>query len=98
MPQPKRADLDLLRTWILSPDLGGGCRFLGKDLSGADRLSVYEDIYQDDLMHLIDNRGEKDILTRLLSGPVLSAFHHCVGQFFKVGRMQLYVPTKLIVP
>lgn len=85
VPRPKKSDLDLLRTWILSPDLGGGCRLLGKDLSGADRLSVYEDVYQDDLMHLIGNRGENDILTRLLSGPVLKAFHYFVGRFLKVG-------------
>jgi hypothetical protein len=83
MSRPKFSELDLLRTWIGSSHLGGGCRFLGKDLGGFEQPSVYDDIYQDDLMLLINNRGEDDILTRFLSGPILRAFH-CVWQYFKV--------------
>ena len=84
MPRPKRSELDLLRTWMVSSHLGGDCHFLGKDLGGFQEPSVYDDVYQDDLMLLSKRRGENDILTRFLSGPILQAFH-CIWQHFKVG-------------
>jgi len=57
--------------------MGGGCRFLGRDLGNFKHLqpSVYESKYQKDLTILSDNHGEDDIFTKFLTGPVLSVFH-----------------------
>lgn len=84
MTRPKKSELDLLRTWIESPHLGGGCGFLGRDLAGAVRASVYDENYLGDLMLLVNKRGEDDILTRFLAGPVLKGFH-CFWKYWKVG-------------
>jgi hypothetical protein len=85
--EPRIFELDLLRTWIANSYLGGGCDFLGKDLGGFVQPSVYHDMHRDDLMLLNNKRGEDDILTRFLSGPVLKAFHCCFWRFFKVGSI-----------
>jgi hypothetical protein len=94
MARPKRSELDLLRTWMVSTHLGGDCHFLGKDLGGFERPSVYDDVYQDDLMLLTNNRGEDDILTRFLSGPILRAFHS-IWKYFKVRNDFLQGPPSL---
>jgi len=73
--RPKASELSLLRTWITSPHLGGGCNFLGRDLGGFVQEMVYEDSHKDDVMMLLTSRGEDDPFTRFLSGPILKLFH-----------------------
>jgi hypothetical protein len=77
---PKEKEVSLLREWIARPDLGGGCGFIGRDL-GPLHPTVYDEEFQDDLMVLIDRRGEDDALTRLLTGPILHAFDWVVRRF-----------------
>jgi hypothetical protein len=81
--RPKTSEITKLRTWIESPHLGGGCGFLGKDLGGFVQPTVYDPLYKEDLILLVDNHGEDDALTRFLSGPLLGAFH-VFWRYFKV--------------
>ena len=65
----------MLHTWIDSATSGGGCGFLGRDLGGFTHTSVYDKVYERDLVMLNADHGEDDVLTKLMLGPVLTAFH-----------------------
>jgi hypothetical protein len=75
LSQPSDSERSLLHDWIGSSALGGACGFLGRDLGGFEQSSVYETIYQKDLVILSDNHGENDLFTRFISGPLLVLFH-----------------------
>jgi len=81
-PQANRRDVNMLREWILRPDLGGGILFSGDDLSPL-RRQVYHDMYSTDLMTLGHRTGENDPFTRLLSGSVFRGFER-FWRIFKV--------------
>lgn len=83
LKRPKTSEITKLQTWIESPHLGGGCGFLGKDLGGFVQPTVYNTLYKNDLVILVDNHGEDDALTRFLSGPFLNVFHY-FWRHFKV--------------
>lgn len=74
LPKPKPSERRILHEWIDSSNLGGGCRFLGLDLGGMEQPSVYDALYQDDLIIFSDDHGEDDALTKFLRGPVLACF------------------------
>ncbi|MCJ1240207.1 hypothetical protein MMC14_008207 [Varicellaria rhodocarpa] len=75
LPRPKELERSMLHTWIDSATSGGGCGFLGRDLGGFTHTSVYDKVYERDLVMLNADHGEDDVLTKLMLGPVLTAFH-----------------------
>ena len=77
LPEPKGSERSILHKWIGSTALGGGCRFLGRDLGDFKHFqpSVYDIKYQKDLAILSDNHGEDDLFTKFLKGPLLTVFH-----------------------
>ena len=74
----------MLKEWVSRPDLGGGIRFTGSDLSPTGK-NVYDETFEDDIMILNDRAGERDPFTQMLAGPV---FHTCekVLRYMKVGH------------
>jgi hypothetical protein len=75
--RPKTKDVELLREWIRRRDLGGGCGFVGRDL-GPLHPKVYDERFENDLMMILDRRGEDDAFTQFLTGPVFRAFDRIV--------------------
>src|ERR1700712_148059 len=75
MRQPKPSERKILHEWINSSSLGGGLGFLGRDLAGFEKPSIYEDANQDDLAILSDNHGEDDLFTEFVTGPLLTLYH-----------------------
>jgi hypothetical protein len=81
-PQPRARDVNMLKEWILRPDLGGGILFSGLDLSPLGR-SVYHNMYSTDLMTLGHRTGENDLFTRFLSGSVF----HGLERFWRLFKV-----------
>jgi hypothetical protein len=75
MKRPKDSQVKVLREWIESPHLGGGCGFIGRDLGGFVQDAAYDIKHAGDLVMLAEELGEDDLLTRFISGPVLRLFH-----------------------
>lgn len=74
--QPKPSERSVLHEWITSTR-GGACGFLGRDLGGfqPQQPSVYEAIHEKDLAILSDRRGEEDLFTEFIEGPVMRLYH-----------------------
>lgn len=75
----------MLHEWITSTR-GGACGFLGRDLGGfqPQQPSVYEAIHEKDLAILSDRRGEEDLFTEFIEGPLMRLYHR-FRQHSKVG-------------
>jgi len=80
--QPKRSERSELQKWITSTR-GGACGFLGRDLGGFQQPSIYEASHEEDLAILSDRRGEEDLFTDFIEGPVVR-FYHRFRQHSKV--------------
>jgi len=74
-PKPRESDLQPLRDWIIDPDQGGKYGLIGRDLGGFLQKGVYESEFKDDLIMPIAHRGEDDVFTRIMKGPMLRALH-----------------------
>ncbi|KAK6860689.1 hypothetical protein PG995_004325 [Apiospora arundinis] len=86
--RPSHKQRKQLHKYINSASLGGLCRFLGKDLGQHKNVvPVYDEKNLDDLLFLREDTLENDLLSHLLTGPILTLFHH-VWHFFK--RAQPY--------
>lgn len=94
LPQPKERERNSLYEWIKSSALGGGCRFLGLDLSGFEQPSVYDALYQKDLAFLSDGHGEDDPFTNFIKGPALDRFQK-IWKFAMVRQFALFLAISL---
>jgi hypothetical protein len=93
----------VLHEWITSTR-GGACGFLGRDLGGfqPQQPSVYEAIHEKDLAILSDRRGEEDLFTEFIEGPVMRLYHR-FRQHSKVSipcqyLLDLYEPELTLPP
>ncbi|KAF8865145.1 hypothetical protein BDZ45DRAFT_721289 [Acephala macrosclerotiorum] len=82
MPQARKRDVEMLKDWIIRPDLGGGIVFSGEDLSPFGK-SVYDEIFSSDLMIMKSRSGENDLFTRFLAGPVFHGLERAFWRCFK---------------
>ncbi|KAE8454014.1 hypothetical protein EG329_007790 [Mollisiaceae sp. DMI_Dod_QoI] len=82
MPQARRRDVEMLKDWIVRPDLSGGIVFSGEDLSPYSRRPAYDAVFSGDLMIMKSRGGENDLFTRFLAGPVFHWLER-VWQYFK---------------
>lgn len=74
--QPKTEERNILQDWIDTTTRENRAGFLGQDLRGSElQPSVYQAARRKDLAILSDSHGEDDFFTKLITGPLLRAFH-----------------------
>jgi hypothetical protein len=81
LPKPTKLERKILEDWINRPFLGGGCGFLGRDLTEFNNQpTVYDAIHLEDLAILPDNHGEDDLFTRFVTVPLLTLYYRTWGR------------------
>ena len=76
----KKHDVEIVKEWIIIPDLGGGTIFTGSDLYHEEN-SVFDSVQETDIMTLHRRAGENDAFTRFLSGPVFRRVEWLLKKF-----------------
>jgi hypothetical protein len=79
MPQPSKYDLENLRSWLRCPGMGDF------PLNGLDRGS-WNPEHEKDLV-TVKRRSSTDPLTRWLRETLIPAYHHVIGERYKVIRV-----------
>ena len=83
MEVPNLSDHRFLQKWMDSPSMGN------ISLLGAD-YSIWEDLDTSDLVTL-NSRKSADLVTRVIADGALPLYHRLIGQWLKVGHLQISV-------